>query len=186
MENNTQQNNQNNQGQGYKDPIIQKLIDVLEEFGPPELKGRYYHGDVLVPAKSDLPMVSISRDRTRITQASDLEDDNIMPLVINVLYDYTRDLTNDWNVQAGITSLWRLMEQRNPDNFGLMEGTIAHVLRQKQQLGPKLWLAVGPNEVLDIDYGLGIERRGPGIFSVEAVARISARVHSPRPGVPTV
>ena len=184
MENNNNLNN--NASQGYKDPVIQKLIDALDEFGPAELKGKYHHGDVIVPAKSDLPMVTIARDRTRITQASDLEDDNIMPLVINVLYDYTQDLTNDFDVQAGLTSLWELMEKRNATNYALEEQTIAHVLRSQQQLDTKLWLAVGPNQVLDIDYGLGVERRGPGIFSVESVVRISARVHSPRPGVPIV
>lgn len=182
MDNNNATQN-NNANQGYKDPVIQRLIDVLEENGPIELRGKYHHGDVMVPAKSDLPMVTIARDRTRITQASDLEDDNIMPLVINVLYDYTQDLTNDFNVQAGVTSLYRLVEERDPTNYRLKENTIGWVLRQKQQLGPKLFLAVGPNEALDIDYGLGVERRGPGIFSVESVIRISARAHTPRPGV---
>ena len=185
MENNNATQN-NNANQGYKDPVIQKLIDALDEFGPSELKGRYRHGDIMVPAKTDLPLVTIARDRTRITQASDLEDDNVMPLVINVLYDYTRDLTNDFDVQAGVTSLYRLVEERDPNHFGVKEGTIAWVLRRKQQLAPKLFLAVGPNEVLDIDYGLGVERRGPGIFSVESVIRISARAHSPRPGVDIV
>lgn len=173
----------NNASQGYKDPVIQALIDALEASGPVELKGKYYHGDVLVPAKEDLPMVTIARDRTRITQASDLEDDNFMPLVINVLYDYTRDLTNDFDVQAGVTSLYQLVEERDTTNFRIKEGTIAWVLRNKQQLANKLWLAVGPNEVLDIDYGLGVERRGPGIFSVESVIRVTARAHTARPGV---
>jgi len=173
----------NNAAQGYKDPVIQKLIDVLEADGPADLKGKYHHGDVLVPAKSDLPMVTIARDRTRITQASDLEDDNIMPLVINILYDYTRDLTNDFDVAAGVTSLYQLVEERDEVNYRIKPGTIAWVLRNKQQLANKLWLAVGPNEVLDIDYGLGVERRGPGIFSVESVIRITARAHTARPGV---
>lgn len=184
MENNNNQNN--NASQGYKDPVIEALITVLDAEGPAELKGKYRHGDVIVPAKSDLPMVTISRDRTRITQASDLEDDNIMPLVINVLYDYTQDLTNDFDVQAGVTSLYRLVEERDPANYRVLPGTIAWVLRNKQQLANKLWLAVGPNESLDIDYGLGVERRGPGIFSVESVIRISARAHTARPGVDIV
>lgn len=177
---------ENNNNQGYKDPIITKLIEALNANGPEVLKGKYYQGDVLVPAKQDLPLCTISRDRTRITQASDLEDDNDMPLVLTVLYDYTRDLTNDFDVQAGLTSLWEIMEARSETNYAVKEGTIAWVLRNKQQLDNKLWLAVGPNQVVDIDYGIGVERRGPGIFSVEAVARVSARVHSPRPGVPIV
>lgn len=181
MENNN--STANNAAQGYKDPVIQALIDALEAGGPVELKGKYYHGDVLVPAKSDLPMVTIARDRTRITQASDLEDDNLMPLVINILYDYTRDLTNDFDVQAGSTSLYQLVEEREPSNFSVKPNTISWVLRNKQQLANKLWLAVGPNEALDINYGIGVERRGPGIFSVEAVIRITARAHTPRPGV---
>lgn len=179
-------NQQNNASQGYKDPIIEKLIQALDAEGPVQLRGKYRHGDILVPAKSELPLCTIARDRTRISQASDLEDDNDMPLVITVLYDYTQDLTNDFDVQAGLTSLWEIMEKRNSSNYAIEPGTIAYVLRHKQQLDNKLWLAVGPNQVVDIDYGIGIERRGPGIFSVEAVARVSARVHSPRPGLPTV
>lgn len=176
----------NNQAQGYKDPVLTALINALEENGPPELKGKYYYGDVMLVPKDQLPICSVARDRTRIGQASDLEDDNLMPLVINILYDYTADLTNDYNVVAGVNSLYRLVEARNPSNYAILPGTIAWVLRNKQQLANKLFLAVGPSEVLDIDYGLGVERRGPGIFSVESVIRVSARAHTPRPGVEVV
>ena len=167
----------------FRDPVIQKLIDTLNTEGPDELRGKYYNGDVLLAPKSELPICSIARDRTTVTQASNTEDDNVARLVINILYDWTRDLTDDYDLEAGVSSLYKLVEKRDPATYALLPGSIMYVLRANQQLDDKFWLAVGPSEVVEADYGLGIERRGPGIFSVEAVIRVGARIHTTHPGM---
>jgi hypothetical protein len=166
----------------YKDPIIAKLIEKLEAEGPVELKGRYYHGEVLLPSKEDLPMCSIGKDSLAVGQASNMEDDHIMPLIINILYEWTRDVNQSYDIVTGVNSLYEMVEGRNAD-YTLKANTIMYVLRKYQQLDTNAWLAVGPTEIVTANYGLGIERRGPNIFSVEAVIRLSARVHIARPGL---
>ncbi len=171
----------------YRDPIIDKIIEKLEAEGPAELRGKYYNGDVLLVPKSELPICSIAKDTTRIFPADNMTDDNLMPLVLNVLYDYTSDLDQSSDLVAGVNGLYKMLEGRGAGAgpYDLNTDSLAYVLRKYQTLdaGNNLWLQVGPNEETAIDYGLGIERRGPGIFSVEGVIRFSARVHTTRPGV---
>lgn len=173
----------------YRDPIIDKIIEKLEAEGPSELVGKYYNGDVLLVPKSELPICSIAKDTTRISPADNMTDDNLMPLVLNVLYDYTSDLDQSSDIVAGVTGLYKMLEGRGQDDgagpYDLNANSIAYILRKYQTLDAanNLWLQVGPSEETQIDYGLGIERRGPGIYSVEGVIRFSARVHTVRPGL---
>lgn len=172
----------------YRDPIIDKIIEKLEAEGPEQLRGKYYNGDVLLVPKSELPVCSIAKDTTAIAAADNATDDHVMPLVLNVLYDYTSDLDQSSDIVAGVTGLYRMMEGRGEDSgagpYDLNASSISYILRKYQSLDPanNLWLSVGPNERITIDYGLGIERRGPGIYSMESVIRFSARAHILRPG----
>lgn len=163
----------------YHDSIIAKLIEKLNDEGPEELRNRYYYGDVLIVPKSELPVCSVAKNATRIRPADNLTDEHLVEIVINVLWDYTEDLGQSTDLVAGSTSLYEVVEGRD-ENYQLRSGTIAYVLRKYQQLDTDMWLAVGPNEVVSIDYGMGINRRGPGIFSVEAVVRVTVRVHKVR------
>jgi hypothetical protein len=163
----------------YKDPIIAKLIEKFEAEGPTELRGHYFHGDILLVPKREMPAVSIAKDETRIYPASNMEDEHYMPLVINVIYDWTKDLDQSSELAAGVTGLYKLVEERDSD-YQLVSNSLAYVLRKYQTLDDDVWISVGPNEQLQINYGLGIERRGPGIFSVEAVIRCSVKIHKVR------
>lgn len=159
----------------YIDPVLKKIADKLELEGPVELRGKYRYGDVLVPPKKELPMCTISKDTTIVTKVSNMEDDNLIAVVLNVIYDWTMDLNKSFDLYAGSTSLYNIMEGRN-DDYTLKDNTILKVLRKYQQIDTNMWLAVGPNENIRISYGLGIERRGQNIFSVEAEIRFNARV----------
>ena len=96
----------------YRDPIIDKLIEKLEAEGPDQLNGKYYNGDVLLVPKSELPICSIAKDTTQVGPASNMEDDHYMPMVLNVLYDYTSDLDQSSDLVAGVTGLYKMMEGR--------------------------------------------------------------------------
>lgn len=166
----------------YRDPIIQKIIDTLESEGPQELRGKYQHGDTWMPNKEELPVVTVSKDNTRIGAASNAEDDQLLPMVINVIYDYMRDLTQSSDLAVGVTTLYDYCEGRDATTYMLKSDSIAYVLRKYPKLDNDLYISVGPGEELQIDYGMGVERRGPGIFSVEAVIRFNVRFQQNRPG----
>lgn len=163
----------------YKDPIIAKIIDLLEAADLPGIKG-IYNGDVVVPAKDDLPLIYVAKDTTAIGQADNLEDEHLLPMVATVIYDMTTDIGQSYDMVAGASSLYEIVEGRN-DDYSLKPNTLAYVLRQNQVLDNKLWIAVGTP--VTVNYGIGVNRRGPGTYSVEAVVRFTVRLHTPRAGL---
>jgi hypothetical protein len=167
----------------YRDPIFQKLIDLLEAEGPEELVGHYVQGDVLRPAKESLPLVTVGKSTTRVGAASNMEDDQLMAVQLNIIYDYMQDLEQSSDLEVGLTSLYGMCEGRDETTYELSENTIMYVLRKHPKLDNDLYISVGPNEEVQIEYGMGIQRRGPGIFSVEAIIKFNLRFQQLRPGV---
>lgn len=163
----------------YKDPIIEKIITHLKAANIPRIK-EYYNGDLVVPAKSHMPLIYVAKDTTSISEADNLEDEHTMPMVATVIYDMTQDIGRSYNMVAGASGLYEIVEGRNAD-YSLKTNTLAYVLRDKQVLDAKLWIGVG--SPVAISYGIGVNRRGPGIFSVEAVVRFTVRLHTNRPGL---
>lgn len=163
----------------YRDPIIQKIIDdVLEANGPSELSGHYINGDVLLPNKSELPLCYVTKDTVTNSPANNMETDDVQSLVAVIVYDFTQDYNDAYNIVAGSTGLMELCEARN-DDYTLRSDSLLYLLQKNTQVANKFWIGVGTPVV--INYGLGIERRGPGIFSVEATIRFNARLHLPSP-----
>lgn len=163
----------------YYDPIIAKVIDMLEASGPTKLMGRYVNGDVMLPNKSELPMCYITKDQVLAQPANNMEDEHLQMLVATVILDFTGDLNEAADIVAGVPDLWQICEARN-DNYELLPDTMLYQLRNSQQLDNKVWIGLGTP--VQINYGMGIERRGPGIFSVEATIRFTVRLHLPAPG----
>ncbi len=163
----------------YYDPIIKKVIEMLEAGGPTKLHGRYMNGDVLLPNKSDLPICYITKDQVSAAPANTMEDEHLQLLVATVILDFTQDLNEASNIVAGVPDLWQMVEARD-DDYQLLTDTLLYQLRNSQQLDDKMWIGVG--SPVQINYGMGIERRGPGIFSIEATIRFTVRLHLPRPG----
>lgn len=165
----------------YKDPIIKALITMLESDGPSELVGHYYYGDILAPPKSVLPAVSIARDSTRIMSDGTMQDKNFHSFILAIIYDWTQDLNQSFDLSRGTTGLYRLIEERNPD-YSLKAGSIAYALRKNQKLGSNLFISIN-DDGLDIDYGLGIEKRGSNIFSVEGIIRFNVESTQQKPNL---
>lgn len=166
----------------YQDPIIQKVIDMLDANGPSKLQGRYINGDVLLPNGSELPMCYICKDQVLAQPADNMEDEHLQMLVATVILDIRDDINEAYNSVAGMPELWDICEGRDPNNYRLREDTMLYQLRNSQQLDNKFWLGVGTP--VQINYGMGVQRRGPGIFSIEAVIRFTVRLHLPMPGIP--
>ena len=165
----------------YKDPILKQLIDMLEQEGPDELAGHYIYGDVLMPARNMLPCVSVARQGTNIKSDGTMQDVHVSPIVLAVIYDWTTDLDQSFNLTRGTTALYKLIEERNTD-FSVKAGTLAYALRDNQKLADNLFISIR-DEGLMIDYGLGWEKRGDNIFSVEGVLRFNLELTQPKPNL---
>lgn len=165
----------------YSDPVLAKIISVLNAEGPAALKGKYYQGDpVQVVNKSFLPAAFVTRDRTQVSNISNAEDESKMPIAINVVYDLTRDFNQAFNNISSSVSVYEWIEARNAD-YTLRDDSILYVLRKYQQLDRKLWINL--SAPLEAHYGIGLQKRGPGIFSVEGIIRLEIIQHQIRPGM---
>lgn len=165
----------------YRDPILKQLIDMLEAEGPEELRGHYIYGDVIMPAKSSLPCVSVARQGTNIQSDGTMQDVHVSSIVMAIIYDWTTDLDQSFDLSRGSTGLYKLIEERNPD-FSIKARTVSYALRDNQKLADNLFISIR-DEGLMIDYGLGIEKRGDNIFSVEGILRFNIELTQPKPNL---
>jgi hypothetical protein len=165
----------------YKDPLIQLVIDKLDADGPSKLQSRYINGDVLMPNQSELPIAYVAKDTVKMGAASNMEDEHIHSLVLTVILDMKQDLNEVYDMVAGTPELYEMVEARDDVTYQLKADTLLYNLRKSQQLADKTW--IGVRDTVDVNYGIGIARRGPGIFSVEASIRFTVLQHLPRPGL---
>lgn len=173
--------------QKYVDPVLQKVIDLLQSKMDKSYVKTWYQGDVLLVPKKLLPAVSVSIDQNNIRADSSLWDASSIPIAISILVDHT-DVSGlqSWDLSAGQMELYELTAGRivAPEDEGetldFLEGSMAHVLldRKNQDLGNGVYLNI-ENNTFGFDYGIGVERRGAGIFSVEATCRITVKVDTP-------
>lgn len=165
----------------YRDPILKVLIGMLEEQGPEELRGHYIYGDVLAPAKTMLPCVSVARQGTNIKSDGSMQDVHTTEIVLAVIYDWTVDLDQSFDLVRGSTGLYKLIEERNPD-FSIKKGTLSYALRDNQKLADNLFISIRDGGLM-VDYGLGWEKRGDNIFSVEGILRFNIELTQQKPNL---
>ncbi len=165
----------------YRDPILKAIIDMLEADGPSKLVNHYIYGDTLAPPKSALPVVSVARDGTRILSDGSMQDRHVTAIVMAVIVDFTTDLNTSFDLVKGTNELYELIEARDTSR-NLKTGTLAYALRKNQKLGNNLFISVNDDGLL-IDYGLGIEKRGDNIFSVEGILRFNVESTQQKPNL---
>lgn len=165
----------------YRDPILEALIVMLEAEGPEELVGHYIYGDVLAPAKSMLPVVSVARQGTNIQSDGTMQDVHVTEIVVAVIYDWTTDLDQSFDLVRGSTALYKLIEERNAD-YSVKDNTLVYALRDNQKLDDNLFISIRDGG-LSVDYGLGWEKRGDNIFSVEGILRFNVELTQPKPNL---
>ncbi len=154
----------------YEDPILIKIIKVLNEHGPVQLKNKYGLGDPIVVNQSQLPMAFISYDTLTVGDYTNAELESRLNVVINVVYDIKRDFMQGLSNVEGHMSLVELLSGRNSD-YSLRVNSIMGALRAHQDLDNKLWIDVGT--LSEVDYGVGLEKRGSGIYTAEGVLRFT-------------
>lgn len=163
----------------YRDPFITKLIGIFNAEGPASLKNRYYYGDPMVVAKSQLPAVFISKDKTTIAPETNEEDVSTIPMIINVVMDLTRDFGQAFNSINSMNQVYEAIEARNVD-YTLRSDSLAYLLRKHMELDSQVWIDLSSG--LELDYGVGMGKRGEGIFTVEGVMKFTVTHIQMRPG----
>lgn len=154
----------------YKDPISELLISNFRSEGLASIK-EYYNGDVYTVPREDLPVLYVVKDATRIAPADNRNDETRTAYVIGVIYNYTEDIDTSSELVAGVNSLYEIVEGRDENTLDLKTNSLAYILRKHLTLADDTWVDIGAGAALEIDYGIGIEKRGRGIYSLEAMIR---------------
>lgn len=156
----------------YEDPILRKIKEVLDEKGPAELKGRWSIGDSLnIPANS-LPRGFIAYDSTSIDNTSNSTIRSLCSVVISVAVDMKKEFINSTDRADSHEQVVELIAARN-DDFTFTDDCIAGCLMKHQDLdvNQNLWINADGG-ITEIDFGIGVEKRGPGIMTAEGLVRI--------------
>ena len=157
----------------YTDPILKKIVDLMDAEGPKELKGRWSVGDSLAVPKGTLPRAFISYDRTAVSDIAQGELRTIYNVVITVAVDMTREFSVAVGRSDAHLMVVEFLEAKDPDSLLLKNDSILGVLRKNQDLGAEqnLWIETGTETT--VEYGVGIEKRGVGIMTAEGVLRFA-------------
>lgn len=163
----------------YKDPIIRKLIDILNTDGHVNLKNRYYEGDPVLIPRNNLPAVFITKVDTDIAEHTNLEDESTMVFNLNLVVDMTQDLNKTQKSVTGEALLYQYMEGRDDTTYDLKTNSMVYVLRKNQQADTDLFISVGTP--VRVRYGVNVEKRGKGVVTAEANLIVTVRHHQTRP-----
>ena len=162
----------------YRDPLMAKLVQILNAEGPAQLKNKYYYGDPIVVPERMLPACFINFDWQRIHDADNAHLESIISVVFNVVWDTKRDMNQQLDNIEGHMSVVRMIAGRG-DDYALLPDSIIGVLRKHQDLDTNLWIDVGTDT--EADWGVGIGKRGPGIYTAEGILRTQLRHHQLKP-----
>lgn len=155
-----------------------KLVNLLNAEGPSELKNRYYYGDPIVVPERVLPACFINFDRQNVATADNAHLETKISLVFNIVWDMKRDMNQQLDNIESHMSLVRIIAGRD-DNYNFLPDSIISVLRKHQDLDTNLWIDV--DQATEVDWGVGIAKRGPGIYTAEGVLRTQITHHQLKP-----
>lgn len=150
----------------YSDPIITKYIDLIKS--KTDIFKGYYQGDPVRIPTSKLPCIIISKNRTELGQLSNVEDEQAMSLILTVVTDIRKDISDEKALAPGTASLYNIIEGREDDTLKLKTESILHILRNNLNVDISLGLRTNLGSVTSADYGMTIGKREPSSWSIEA------------------
>lgn len=154
----------------YRDPIIEKLFDIIRAVEGVPFKS-YYHGDPLVIARSNLPALICSKDTTAIGDASNAEDYHRMRFVFTVVSDIRENFGNaEGDIVIGDSMLYDIFEGRNND-FSLKSTSLIAILRKNEEIGNSTHIDLGSEMVPD--YGFTFGKRGERSWAWEGMLTVT-------------
>lgn len=163
----------------YEDSILWKIIKLMDEHGPKELRGRWGVGDPIVVSAGALPRAFISYDTVTFSDASNTETNADSSIVINVVVDMKREFSASVNRVESHEQVIDMIQRRRDDLLLDTESIVGCLLKHQDDLGDNCWVNVG--NPIETDFGVGIEKRGPGIVTAEGMVRFVVTHLQPTP-----
>jgi len=150
----------------YKDPIIQKYIDLIKTATGTAFKS-FYQGDPFRIPKSNLPALLISKTQTQVGPLSNAEDSHNIGLTITVITDIRDERSDDQQITPGIAQLYDLLEGRDETTYKLKTNSLLNILRTNVAVDQAYNLRTDLGSITRVDYGMTIGKRAPEGYSTE-------------------
>lgn len=166
----------------YEDPILRKVMDLLNASGPRELRGRWTIGDSINIPKGILPHGFIAMDNTSHSYAANSEIRTQFNVVISVAVDMLAEFNKPTDRSDSHEQVIALLEKRNED-FTVAEDSVLGCLLKHRDLdeNENLSIDVGDEGDFELDYGIGTEKRGAGIVTAEGILRFQVTLDQVAP-----
>ena len=97
----------------YKDPVLERIKDILEKNCVKELKGRFYFGEPVIVAKNSLPLCFMEYTEQDVEDSAAFEITTNLTVKLTVAVDLTRDLTTNAKNINSFATLHRIVCGRN-------------------------------------------------------------------------
>jgi hypothetical protein len=156
----------------YKDPIMQKYIDLITDIMPGMFKGIYFGDPVRIPA-SNFPALIIYKNSTAIKAFTNAEDLHQISMTLNIATYVSQEINDDKTIKAGVAMLYDLIEGRD-SSYKLKPNSILNILRSNQLVDEPNNLITDLANITRIDYGMTFGKREKEAYSVEGMIEFTA------------
>ena len=104
------------------------------------------------------------------------EDEHNMQIIFTVVADIRKDLQGDNTVTAGTSSLYDIIEGRDPVTLALKPESLAYILRHNVDLYQNLQFYVDVENPTKIDYAMTVGKRATDSWSNEGTLTLVAKL----------
>ncbi|MCK4454525.1 hypothetical protein KAU51_04285 [Candidatus Parcubacteria bacterium] len=136
----------------YKDPIVQKYLDLIED-NRSDIK-KFFNGIVTKVAASECPCIMIGIENVEVGDFSNVEDEHEVNLILTLVTDIRKNFADTVRIDSGISKVVEMLTGRG-DDYKLETKSILNILRNNVNIDTTNNLrtdigtitAVTPNEV---------------------------------------
>lgn len=156
----------------YIDPILKKYADLITEHTGAIKK--FYYGDPIRIGASEMPVCVLQKIDTSIGTHTNLQDRHSIRIMLTIITDIRKDISDEAAIVPGISSLYNLIEGRDPNTYELRADSILGILRNHVELDVAHNLRTDLETETSTDYGMTHGKRQEGSWSIEGVITLTA------------
>jgi len=148
----------------YTDPILKKYRDLILTNNK-EFKEVYFGDPIMVPQAS-LPALVLTKVSTLVSDLTNAEDEHRITIKATVITSVMKEFKDDHTTRHGLEKLYAIIEGRG-DDYRLTSDSILGILRSNEQVDIANNLRTDLGSVTRADYGMTMDKRDQGAWSLE-------------------
>lgn len=157
----------------YIDPILKKYADLVTAKNK-EIKKVYYGDPIVLPPKSELPALIVSKVQTLVSDLTNAEDEQRMGIRFTVVTSVMQEFGDEHKTRHGLSTLYDIMEGREESTYELKDTSVLGILRKNASVDVGKNLRTDLGGITRADYGMTVDKRGQGAWSLEGEIVIEA------------